>query len=71
MVRTQSLRSSSTTESELPLRMLGGLAQQTKLAVANARSFDDLVATFNATVQSLTSAVRGHDRDLSPGHEPP
>ena len=87
MVPTQSLRSSSTTESvlasppsstpseagaaELPLRMLGGLAQQTKLAVANARSFDDLVATFNATVQSLTSAVRGHDRDLSPGHESP
>jgi len=46
---------------ELALRMLGGLAQQTKLAVANARSFDDLVATFNATVQSLTSVVNNLD----------
>jgi diguanylate cyclase (GGDEF)-like protein len=46
---------------ELSLRMLGGLAQQTKLAVANARSFDDLVATFNAKLQSLTSAVNGLD----------
>jgi GAF domain-containing protein len=42
-----------------PLRLLGGLAQQTKLAVANARSFDDLVASFTATVQSLTNTVHG------------
>jgi diguanylate cyclase (GGDEF)-like protein len=62
---------------ERPLRLLGGLAQQTKLAVANARSFDDLVASFNATVQSLTNAVHGHDGrtaleiagDPNPSHE--
>ena len=45
--------------------MLGGLAQQTKLAVANARSFDDLVASFTATVQSLTNAVHGPAYDAS------
>jgi GAF domain-containing protein len=44
---------------ERPLRLLGGLAQQTKLAVANARNFDDLVASFTATVQSLTNSVHG------------
>jgi len=50
---------------ERPLRLLGGLAQQTKLAVANARSFDDLVASFTATVRSLTNAVHGSAYDAS------
>jgi diguanylate cyclase (GGDEF)-like protein len=43
------------------LELLGGLAQQTKLALQNAASFETLERTFLSTVEALANALEAQD----------
>jgi HD-GYP domain-containing protein (c-di-GMP phosphodiesterase class II) len=47
------------------LRLLGGLAHQAKLAMANARSFDGLERAFLETVEALANALEATDEYTS------
>ena len=47
--------------SERELGVLGGLAHQAKLAIANASSFESLERTFISTVEALANALEAND----------
>jgi diguanylate cyclase (GGDEF)-like protein len=50
---------------EQGLRLLGGLAQQAKLAIANASSYEGLERTFVSTVEALANALEANDEYTS------
>ena len=50
---------------ERELLLLGGLARQAKLAIANARSFEGLERTFVSTVEALANALEANDEYTS------
>jgi diguanylate cyclase (GGDEF)-like protein len=50
---------------ERELRLLGGLAQQAKLAIANASSYEGLERTFVTTVEALANALEANDEYTS------
>jgi HD-GYP domain-containing protein (c-di-GMP phosphodiesterase class II) len=50
---------------ERELRLLGGLAQQAKLAIANASSYEGLERTFVSTVEALANALEANDEYTS------
>jgi diguanylate cyclase (GGDEF)-like protein len=50
---------------ERELRMLGGLAHQAKLAIANASSFEGLERSFVSTVEALANALEANDEYTS------
>jgi diguanylate cyclase (GGDEF)-like protein len=50
---------------ERPLRLLAGLAHQSKLAIANANSFEHLEGTFISTVEALANALEANDEYTS------
>jgi len=50
---------------ERELRLLGGLADQAKLAIANASSYEDLERTFVSTVEALANALEASDEYTS------
>jgi HD-GYP domain-containing protein (c-di-GMP phosphodiesterase class II) len=50
---------------ERELRLLGGLAHQAKLAIANAGNFDNLEQTFLSTVEALANALEANDQYTS------
>jgi HD-GYP domain-containing protein (c-di-GMP phosphodiesterase class II) len=50
---------------ERELRLLGGLAHQAKLAIANASSFEGLERTFVSTVEALANALEANDEYTS------
>ncbi len=60
-----SSRSSSGTTSGARLGLLGGLAQQAKLAIANASSYEGLERTFVSTVEALANALEANDEYTS------
>ncbi len=65
-VRAASSRSSSArTSAERELRLLGGLAHQAKLAIANASSYEGLERTFVSTVEALANALEANDEYTS------
>ncbi|MEJ7567167.1 MAG: diguanylate cyclase [Gaiellaceae bacterium] len=47
------------------LELLGGLAHQTKLAIANATSFKSLERTFLSTIEALANALEARDQYTS------
>jgi len=47
------------------LRLLGGLAHQAKLAIANAGNFENLEETFLSTVEALANALEANDEYTS------
>ena len=47
------------------LRLLGGLAHQAKLAIANASSYEGLERTFVSTVEALANALEANDEYTS------
>jgi len=47
------------------LELLGGLAHQSKLAIANASSFESLERTFLSTVEALANALEARDEYTS------
>src|SRR4029079_3571623 len=47
------------------LDLLGGLAHQAKLAIANASSFEGLERTFLSTVEALANALAARDEYTS------
>jgi len=47
------------------LRLLGGVAQQAKLAIANASSYEGLERTFVSTVEALANALEANDEYTS------
>ena len=47
------------------LALLGGLAQQAKLAIANASSYESLERTFVSTVEALANALEANDEYTS------
>ena len=47
------------------LELLGGLAHQAKLAIANASSFEGLERTFLSTVEALANALEARDEYTS------
>jgi HD-GYP domain-containing protein (c-di-GMP phosphodiesterase class II) len=47
------------------LRLLGGLAHQAKLAIANASSYEGLERTFVTTVEALANALEANDEYTS------
>ncbi len=47
------------------LDLLGGIASQAKLAIANASSFDTLERTFLSTVETLANALEANDQYTS------
>jgi diguanylate cyclase (GGDEF)-like protein len=47
------------------LELLGGIASQAKLAIANAQSFDSLEHTFLSTVEALANALEAKDEYTS------
>jgi diguanylate cyclase (GGDEF)-like protein/putative nucleotidyltransferase with HDIG domain len=51
--------------SEDLLRLLGGIAYQTSIAMQRARSFEDLEVTFVSTVEALANALEANDEDTS------
>ena len=51
---------------ERELRLLGGLAHQAKLAIANASSYEGLERTFVSTVEALANALEANDEYTSP-----
>jgi diguanylate cyclase (GGDEF)-like protein len=53
------------TLSERDLELLGGLAHQAKLAIANASSFESLEKTFLSTVEALANALEARDEYTS------
>ena len=50
---------------ERKLRLLAGIAHQTKLAIANALSFQSLEDTFLSTVEALANALEANDEYTS------
>jgi HD-GYP domain-containing protein (c-di-GMP phosphodiesterase class II) len=50
---------------ERELALLGGLAQQAKLAMANATSYEGLERTFVSTVEALANALEANDEYTS------
>jgi HD-GYP domain-containing protein (c-di-GMP phosphodiesterase class II) len=50
---------------ERELRLLGGLAHQAKLAIANATNFEGLARTFVSTVEALVNALEATDEYTS------
>ncbi|HKN63223.1 MAG TPA: GAF domain-containing protein [Gaiellaceae bacterium] len=50
---------------ERELALLGGLAQQAKLAIANASSYEGLERTFVSTVEALANALEANDEYTS------
>ncbi|MGH2976799.1 MAG: GAF domain-containing protein, partial [Gaiellaceae bacterium] len=50
---------------ERELRLLGGLARQAKLAIANASSYEGLERTFVSTVEALANALEASDEYTS------
>jgi diguanylate cyclase (GGDEF)-like protein len=50
---------------ERELRLLGGVAQQAKLAIANASSYAGLERTFVTTVEALANALEANDEYTS------
>ena len=50
---------------ERELRLLGGVAQQAKLAIANASSYEGLERTFVTTVEALANALEANDEYTS------
>jgi diguanylate cyclase (GGDEF)-like protein len=50
---------------ERELGLLGGLAQQAKLAIANASSYEGLERTFVSTVEALANALEANDEYTS------
>ncbi|HET8528303.1 MAG TPA: GAF domain-containing protein [Gaiellaceae bacterium] len=50
---------------ERELRLLGGLARQANLAIANARNFEGLERTFVSTVEALANALEANDEYTS------
>jgi HD-GYP domain-containing protein (c-di-GMP phosphodiesterase class II) len=50
---------------ERQLALLGGLAQQAKLAIANASSYESLERTFVSTVEALANALEANDEYTS------
>src|SRR3954471_14386987 len=50
---------------ERELALLGGLAQQAKLAIANASSYEGLERTFLSTVEALANALEANDEYTS------
>ena len=50
---------------ERELRLLGGLAHQAKLAIANANNYEGLERTFVETVEALSSALEANDEYTS------
>ena len=50
---------------ERELRLLGGVAQQAKLAIANASSYEGLERTFVSTVEALANALEANDEYTS------
>ena len=50
---------------ERELRLLGGLAHQAKLAIANASNFEGLERTFVSTVEALANALEAKDEYTS------
>lgn len=58
--------SSETTDfGDRELELLGGLAHQAKLAIANASSFEGLERTFLSTVEALANALEARDEYTS------
>jgi diguanylate cyclase (GGDEF)-like protein len=51
--------------SERELELLGGIAYQAKLAIANAGNFESLEATFLSTVEALANALEANDEYTS------
>ena len=51
---------------ERELRLLGGVAHQAKLAIANASSYEGLERTFVSTVEALANALEANDEYTSP-----
>jgi HD-GYP domain-containing protein (c-di-GMP phosphodiesterase class II) len=56
---------SSETYGERELQLLSGLAQQTKLAIQRAVSFERLERTFLSTVEALANALEASDANVS------
>jgi diguanylate cyclase (GGDEF)-like protein len=50
---------------ERELRLLGGLAHQAQLSIANARSYEGLEQTFVSTVEALANALEANDEYTS------
>ena len=50
---------------ERELRLLGGVAHQAKLAIANASSYEGLERTFVSTVEALANALEANDEYTS------
>jgi HD-GYP domain-containing protein (c-di-GMP phosphodiesterase class II) len=50
---------------ERKLRLLGGIAHQAKLAIANAGNFESLEGTFLSTVEALANALEANDEYTS------
>jgi len=50
---------------ERELRLLGGLAHQAKLAIANASNYEGLEQTFVSTVEALANALEANDEYTS------
>jgi diguanylate cyclase (GGDEF)-like protein len=55
----------STSFADRELELLGGLAQQTKLALQNATSYETLERTFLSTVEALANALEANDEYTS------
>ena len=55
----------ATTFADRELGLLGGLAQQTKLALQNAASYETLERTFFSTVEALANALEANDEYTS------
>jgi diguanylate cyclase (GGDEF)-like protein len=55
----------TTTFADRELGLLGGLAQQTKLALQNAASYETLERTFFSTVEALANALEANDEYTS------
>jgi diguanylate cyclase (GGDEF)-like protein len=56
---------SETTVGRRELDLLGGVAHQSKLAIANASSFESLERTFLSTVEALANALEARDEYTS------
>ena len=52
-------------DAERKLRLIAGIAHQAQLAIANARSFENLEGTFFSTVEALANALEANDEYTS------
>src|SRR5205823_12631666 len=52
-------------DAERKLRLIAGIAHQAQLAIANARSFENLEETFVSTVEALANALEANDEYTS------